>query len=80
MSIKNEQELNGMREAHIRDATAVIEFLSWLDKEIALGRTLTEVDVDIEITARRAKQEGFKGTSFPTIAGPTESLFLCGPP
>ena len=79
MSIKNPLELNGMREAHIRDATAVIEFLSWLDEEIASGRTLTEVDVDIEITARRAKQKGFKGVSFPTIAGLTDSRLQKGP-
>ena len=69
MATKNEKELEGMREAHVRDAIAIIEFLAWFEKEIASGRVMTEVDVDKELTARRAAQQGFKGLSFPTIAG-----------
>ena len=30
-AIKNETELDGMREAHLRDAVAIVEFLTWLD-------------------------------------------------
>lgn len=30
-AIKNETELVGMREAHLRDAVAIVEFLTWLD-------------------------------------------------
>lgn len=37
--------------------------------KVASGRTFTEVDVDRELTARRAVQPGFVGLSFPTIAG-----------
>lgn len=33
------------------------------------GRMLTEVEVDEELTARRAAQPGFVEPSFPTIAG-----------
>lgn len=69
MATKNEKELKGMKEAHIRDAVAIIEFLTWFEKEIGSGKVMNEVDVDRELTARRAAQEGFKGLSFPTIAG-----------
>jgi Xaa-Pro aminopeptidase len=31
-AIKNETELDGMREAHLRDAVAIVEFLTWLDE------------------------------------------------
>lgn len=37
--------------------------------QIASGRTLTEVDVDLELTARRSQQPGFVSLSFATIAG-----------
>lgn len=69
MSTKNEQELDGMREAHLRDAVAIIEFLSWFEEQITSGVVLTEVDVHNELTLRRSQQQGFKGLSFPTIAG-----------
>jgi Xaa-Pro aminopeptidase len=68
-AIKNETELDGIREAHLRDAVAIVEFLTWLDEKIAGGATITEVEVDEKLTARRAAQQGFNDCSFPTIAG-----------
>lgn len=68
-AIKNEAELAGMREAHLRDAVAICDFLQWIEKEIAGGAVLKETDVDEQLTARRAAQEGFIELSFPTIAG-----------
>jgi Xaa-Pro aminopeptidase len=41
----------------------------YLEKHIAAGGTLTEVEVDEQLTARRAAQPGFVGRSFATIAG-----------
>eukprot|EP00210_Caulerpa_lentillifera_P005501 g5261.t1 len=73
MATKNEHELNGMREAHLRDAIAIIEFLPWLEEQVASGKLITEVDVHNELTLRRSKQPGFKGLSFPTIAGANEN-------
>ncbi len=35
-AIKNEAELAGMREAHLRDSVAIVEFLSWLDAKVRL--------------------------------------------
>lgn len=68
-AIKNDAELEGMREAHLRDAVALCDFLHWIEKEVSSGRTLTEVDVDVQLTARRAQQAGFVEPSFPSIAG-----------
>ena len=59
-----------MKEAHLRDAVALCDFFSFLEDHIvAAGGKLTEVQVDQELTARRAKQPGFIGPSFATIAG-----------
>jgi Xaa-Pro aminopeptidase len=37
--------------------------------QISSGATLTEVEVDLELTGRRKQQQGFIEPSFPTIAG-----------
>eukprot|EP00879_Flechtneria_rotunda_P015989 GHRR01016722.1.p1 GENE.GHRR01016722.1~~GHRR01016722.1.p1 ORF type:complete len:698 (+),score=235.84 GHRR01016722.1:303-2396(+) len=68
-ALKNSAELEGMREAHLRDAVAICDFLEWLGDKIGSGGTLTEVEVDLELTGRRQQQQGFNEPSFPTIAG-----------
>jgi hypothetical protein len=36
-SIKNDSELQGMRNAHVRDAVAVVTFFHWLEERVACG-------------------------------------------
>jgi Xaa-Pro aminopeptidase len=43
-AIKNEVELEGMRQCHIRDGTALVEFFAWLENELLQGKKLDEVD------------------------------------
>jgi Xaa-Pro aminopeptidase len=33
-AIKNAAELEGMREAHLRDAVAICDFLNWLENKV----------------------------------------------
>eukprot|EP00550_Attheya_septentrionalis_P009721 CAMPEP_0198282826 /NCGR_PEP_ID=MMETSP1449-20131203/2578_1 /TAXON_ID=420275 /ORGANISM="Attheya septentrionalis, Strain CCMP2084" /LENGTH=646 /DNA_ID=CAMNT_0043979241 /DNA_START=289 /DNA_END=2226 /DNA_ORIENTATION=+ len=67
---KNANEMEGMRQAHIVDGAAMAHFISWLEDEVAVkGNTVSEVEVDLKVTACRAKQPGFLEVSFPTIAG-----------
>lgn len=68
-AIKNAAELAGMKEAHLRDAVAICDFLNWLEHKVGSGGTLSEVEVDLELTGRRRQQQGFIEPSFPTIAG-----------
>eukprot|EP00878_Enallax_costatus_P008513 GHUV01008900.1.p1 GENE.GHUV01008900.1~~GHUV01008900.1.p1 ORF type:complete len:383 (+),score=74.73 GHUV01008900.1:673-1821(+) len=68
-AIKSEAELAGMREAHLRDSVAICDFLQWIEQKVGSGATLTEVEVDLELTGRRKQQQGFVEPSFPTIAG-----------
>lgn len=65
----NTQELAGMKEAHLRDGVALCKFFCWLEKTIASGTTITEVEVDDKLTGLRAQQQGFVEPSFATIAG-----------
>ncbi|GAX82461.1 hypothetical protein CEUSTIGMA_g9888.t1 [Chlamydomonas eustigma] len=68
-ALKNDAELAGMREAHLRDAVALCDFFAYLEDTVGAGLQLTEVQIDAELTARRAAQPGFVGLSFATIAG-----------
>ncbi|KAL8540826.1 hypothetical protein ACS0TY_002157 [Phlomoides rotata] len=67
-AVKNEAELDGMRNSHLRDAAALAQFWAWLEKEVSDGVILTEVDVADKLLEFRSEQDGFVGTSFDTIS------------
>ncbi|CAM9865217.1 unnamed protein product [Ectocarpus sp. 13 AM-2016] len=67
--IKNAPELEGMRAAHVRDGVAMVLALSRLERDVAAGQVITEVDVDQRATTARSQQDKFVDLSFPTIAG-----------
>lgn len=78
-AMKNETELEGARNAHIRDGVAMVKFLSWLD--VQKPDTITEIDAAKKLEAIRienAKAMGseLKEISFDTIsaAGPHAAL------
>ncbi|GAA4223333.1 Xaa-Pro aminopeptidase [Sagittula marina] len=64
---KNPAELEGSRNAHLRDATAMVRFLAWLDAQ-APG-TLTEIAVVKQLEAFRAETNALRDISFDTICG-----------
>ena len=67
-SRKSAGEAEHIREAMIEDGAAMCEFYAWF--EAALGRErITELAIDEQLSATRAKRGGFVGLSFPTIAG-----------
>ncbi len=67
-ALKNSTEQNMARLTHIKDAVALCEFFSWLDKTIKI-RPVGELEiVDVLLTYRKA-QSDFLDNSFATIAG-----------
>ncbi|XP_030504788.1 aminopeptidase P2 [Cannabis sativa] len=68
-AIKNDAELEGMRNCHLRDAAALAQFWAWLEEEIHKDVKLTEVEVADKLLEFRSKQSGFMDTSFDTISG-----------
>jgi Xaa-Pro aminopeptidase len=70
-AVKNDTEIGGMRLAHLKDAAAMVNFLSWLEIELLeKGNTdLTECSVADRLEAFRAEQADFVGLSFDTISG-----------
>ena len=64
---KTKAEVDGSREAHLRDGAAMCEFLCWLDQqEIA---TLTEIDVVTALEGFRRATNALRDISFDTICG-----------
>jgi len=68
-SRKSADEAAHVREAMAQDGAAMCEFYAWFEKALADGSPLSELTVDEQLTAARARRPGFVGLSFPTIAG-----------
>lgn len=76
-AVKNEAELEGMRQCHIRDGVALTEYFAWLeDQLVTKGITLDEVDGADKLEEIRSKKDLFKGLSFDTISstGPNAAI------
>ncbi|XP_062520265.1 xaa-Pro aminopeptidase 1-like [Corticium candelabrum] len=66
-AVKNATEIQGMRNAHIRDAVALCEYLHWLETVVPDGG-VDEVSVADHLDQLRSKQADFVSLSFPTIS------------
>ncbi|XP_075222774.1 aminopeptidase P isoform X3 [Lycorma delicatula] len=67
-AIKNDVEIQGMINAHIKDAAALCCYFAWLEKEVAKGQLVTEVSGAKKLDSLRSKQEDFVGLSFETMS------------
>ncbi|KAJ1547723.1 hypothetical protein HK405_005079, partial [Cladochytrium tenue] len=69
-AIKNATEIQGFRDCHIRDASALCEYFAWLEEELVEkgNKSLSEVDAADKLEALRSKLPMFMGLSFDTIS------------
>ena len=74
---KNEVEIQGMQNCHIRDASAVCNFLAWLDNQIYAGNLLDEGTLADKIDSFRAQLDIYKGISFGTISAAGKNAAMC---
>jgi Xaa-Pro aminopeptidase len=76
-SVKNDAELEGMRQSHIRDGVALTAFFAWLDRLMrdARDRSLpsdqlpTEFEVAEVLESYRAQMTGFVSLAFASVSG-----------
>ncbi|RUS34439.1 peptidase M24, structural domain-containing protein [Jimgerdemannia flammicorona] len=80
-AIKNEVELEGMRQSHLRDAVALYHYFAWLEAQLNSGAVLDEVDAANYLAGLRAQQADFIGLSFDTISstGPNGAIIHYSP-
>ena len=59
-SIKNKAELDGLREAHVRDGVAVCSFLAWMKEVMEVERKpITEITAAAKLESFRKAQDGY---------------------
>ncbi|CAB3364597.1 Hypothetical predicted protein [Cloeon dipterum] len=80
-TIKNATEVDGMINAHIRDASALCRYFAWLEKEVALGNKVTEISGATKLKQFRSELDEFVGLSFETISsvGPNAAIIHYSP-
>lgn len=66
-SIKNETEIEGFRNAMVKDGIALVKFYIWLEESVPKG-IVTEYNIGTKLDELRAEQDLHRGESFPTIA------------
>ncbi|XP_062547099.1 xaa-Pro aminopeptidase ApepP-like [Armigeres subalbatus] len=66
-AVKNDVEAVGMREAHLRDGTAVVRYLHWLEENVDSGN-ITEMSGAAKLREFRSMQEHFVDLSFTSIS------------
>ncbi len=67
-AVKNETELQGFRNAMIKDGVALVEFLFWLKSNVGKIK-ITEYEIGRKLAGFRANQDLFTGESFAPIVG-----------
>lgn len=80
-AVKNASELEGMRQCHIRDGAALIQYFAWLEHELLSGSWIDEVQAADKLEQIRSKGEHFRGLSFDTISstGPNAAVIHYSP-
>ncbi|WP_313740122.1 aminopeptidase P family protein [Pseudomonas sp.] len=66
-SQKADGDLAHIRQAMEQDGAALCEFFAWLESNLGFGE-ITELTIDEQLTAARARRKGFISPSFATIA------------
>jgi len=74
---KNDAEITGMKDAHLRDGLAMVRFLAWLDQEVDEGRLYSEGELSDQLFTFRASGDHFNGPSFDTISAAAGNAAMC---
>ncbi len=67
-AIKNDTEIKGAINAHIKDGVALQEFFIWLEKNLEKEK-ITELSIERKLYEFRKQQKNFFSSSFPAIVG-----------
>lgn len=80
-SIKNEIELEGFRQSHIRDGVALCQYFAWLEEQLHAGKKVSESEGADVLSKYRQSLQHFRGESFTTISstGPNGAIIHYSP-
>ena len=75
-SLKNSVEVEGFRNALVKDGVALVKFYRWLEENIDKG-IVNEMSISDKLVELREAQEGCIGPSFHTICGYNDHAAMC---
>ncbi|CAL1708592.1 unnamed protein product [Somion occarium] len=80
-AIKNETEIEGFRQCHIRDGAALTRYFAWLEEQLNSGTQLNESQAADKLEEFRSELDLFRGLSFTTISstGPNGAVIHYSP-
>ncbi len=67
-AVKNEYEIRGMKEMHLKDGVAMTKFLYWLETRVAEGNKIDEWEASKKLARIREEIDEYRGDSFETIS------------
>ncbi|ENM5842829.1 aminopeptidase P family protein [Vibrio mimicus] len=74
---KNSVEVAGMRACHVRDGAAMVQFLAWLDNEVANDRLHNEAYLADQLETFRRQDPTLADLSFDTISAAGTNAAMC---
>ena len=74
---KNPVELEGMRNCHVRDGSAVSRYLAWIDREVSDGKLYDEGQLSDQLESFRRELSDIHDLSFDTISAAGVNGALC---
>ncbi len=74
---KNSVEIEGMRQAHQRDAIAMCQFLAWIETQQQANIPLNEATLAEQLGQYRSKLPLYQGPSFDTISALGPNAAMC---
>ena len=76
-SVKNETELEGLRNAYVKDGAAWVRWQAWLEAKMSQGYDITEYEAAWRLTEFRREQEGYRGLAYSNISasGPNGGMW-----
>ncbi|KAI5481864.1 xaa-pro aminopeptidase [Pseudohyphozyma bogoriensis] len=66
--IKNDVELQGIRDAYTRDGAAWVKWAAWLEEQIKSGAQINEWDAGVKLTSYRETGEHYVGLAYDNIS------------
>ncbi|KIY73001.1 putative aminopeptidase P, cytoplasmic [Cylindrobasidium torrendii FP15055 ss-10] len=81
-AIKNQVELDGFRNSHVRDGVALVRYFAWLEEKLnSEDNQVNEWDAATVLEQYRSELQHFRGLSFPTISstGKNGAIIHYGP-
>ncbi|CAE6517817.1 unnamed protein product [Rhizoctonia solani] len=67
-AIKNKVEIQGFRNAYLRDGVAMTKWFAWLEEQLRAGNTITEWEAAEMLTQFRKQGELFMGLAYENIS------------